>query len=209
MQPAAPSDELRDARPRRAAGRRAPPRPVPSASPTPKAVTTSPQPDCSPPSVYCTKTGMIASTAPDPRERDDDAPGHRRCDRVLTEEPDPVAGVAKHAGRVHLLVGLAAERAERDAVDHRRREQERRRVEDEGQRRRAAAERRDTRAQAARDPGEGRERDPADRQRCVGAHDDQRVRVRELPARHEVRQRRVARRASTATTGTRSTNDSM
>ena len=38
----------------------------PRARPTPKAVTTSPQPELFPPSVYWTKIGMIASTAPIP-----------------------------------------------------------------------------------------------------------------------------------------------
>ena len=166
----------------------------PRASPTPNAVTTSPQPGAFPPQGVLDEDRHDRQHRPDPRERDHQPARHRGCDRVLTQESDPVAGVAEHAAEIHLLVRVTAQRAQRDAEDHRRREQERCGIDHEGERRRTVAEHGDARAEALRDAGEGRERDPTDRQGRVGADHDQRVGVGQLAAGNEVGQRRVARR---------------
>ena len=72
---------------------------IPSPIPTPNDVTMNPQPASPAPRVSTTKIGAERQHGADRGERDHDPGRHRRRDRVLAEEPDPVDDVAPDRAR--------------------------------------------------------------------------------------------------------------
>ena len=162
--------------------------------PTPNAVTMTPHAAASASSVPHEDRPQ-RQHRPDRRERDHDAARHRRGDRVLSQEPHPVDDVAPHARQIEPArepVGVGGGNV--DPAHHERRERERAGIEQQGQRLGTVPEERHAPADPRLEGREHREDGPAQRQRAVRAHEPDRVRVRELAARHQVRERRVARR---------------
>ena len=146
-----------------------------------------PQPASSAPSVSHDEDRREREHRADGGERDDDPGRHRRRHRVLAQEPDPVADVSPDPREVQPTGELRRRRRDRDAADHRGREHERGGVEEQRHRLVVSLEERDRVAEERVQADEHGEDDPAEWEGAVRRDQRDRVRVRELAPRHEVR----------------------